>query len=137
MFPYLIAFFLFATPLLAQEKVGRVATRGLLIKDHIEVSVFDDPEVPGISCYVTGHNRSLSITDGSDAAISCVQTGAINITPTSNLNVFSQSKSLIFKSTVVSRFYDPRRHTLVYLVYTVSTDEGNNAHAISVVPIKG
>lgn len=133
---YLIPLFLLSLPVFASEPVGRVATRGLLMKDHIEVSVFDDPEVPGVSCYVTAHDRALSMTDGSDAAVSCIQTGPVTVTPTTNLNVFSQNKNLFFKDTVVARFYDAKRRALVYLIFTTSTEEGNNAHAMSVVQIR-
>ena len=49
--------------------------------------------------------------------------------------MFSERASFIFKSTQVTRFWDPKRKALVYLVYTDRIIEGSPRNSISVVPV--
>ena len=49
--------------------------------------------------------------------------------------VFSERASLIFKTTQVVRFYDPKRRALIYLTYTDRVIEGSPQNSISVVPV--
>ena len=71
------------------EEVGEVSTAfKLLGANHkIVVEAFDDPDVPGVSCFVSraktgGIKGSLGLTeDTSDASIACRQTGEITLPP--------------------------------------------------------
>ena len=45
--------------------------------------------------------------------------------------VFSERASLIFKTTQVVRFWDPKRRALVYLTYTDRIIEGSPQNSIS------
>ncbi len=119
---------------LAQESVGQVSAGGLVFSDTLQVLVFDDPDVAGVSCYVTYYDRSLTLNDSSVSSISCRKVGPISGNLSASSNVFHMSKSLFFKSTQVQRFYDSRRGVLVYLAY--SRNGGKNAsHSLSVVPV--
>lgn len=71
------------------EEVGEVSTAfKLLGANHkIVVEAFDDPDVPGVSCFVSraktgGIKGSLGLAeDTSDASIACRQTGEITLPP--------------------------------------------------------
>ncbi len=118
------------------ETIGTVSTKGVLFKDKLNVEAFDDPTIGGVTCYTTVHKRALSFTDSSSSSLACRQTGKIMGNLASQKNVFSQSKSLFFKKTVVDRFYDSTRNVLVYLTYTKGVNKRNTSHSLSTVVIR-
>src|ERR1700760_2797552 len=96
--------------------------------DKIVVEAFDDPKVPGVTCYMS-HARTGGLKgavglaeDPGEASIACRQVGPIDASKLEKLKspheVFSERASLIFKTTQVTRFWDAKRKALVYLVYT-------------------
>jgi CreA protein len=128
------------------EDVGCVSTtfRVLgLANDKICVESFKDPEVEGVVCHVSravtgGLKGAVGLAeDTSDAAIACRQVGPINITGKlkEGDEVFTESRSLIFKKLQVVRFYDMPNNTLVYLSYSDRIIEGSPKNSISTVPI--
>ena len=131
----------------AAEEVGSVGYRFKWLgpNDKIVVEAFDDPDVPGVTCYIS-HARTGGIKgaiglaeDPGEASVACRQVGPIDETKLQHLKspheVFSERASLIFKSTQVTRFWDARRRALVYLVYTDRIFEGSPRNSISVVPL--
>ena len=113
--------------------------------DKIVVEAFDDPDVPGVTCYMS-HARTGGIKgaiglaeDPGEASIACRQVSAIDVGTLDKLKhseeVFSSRASLIFKTTQVVRFYDAKRKALVYLVYTDRIIDGSPRNSISVVPV--
>lgn len=135
-----------AVPVMAEE-IGSVGYRFKWLgpNDKIVVEAFDDPEVPGVTCYMS-HARTGGIKgaiglaeDPGEASIACRQVGPIDVAKLDTLRspheVFSQRASLIFKSTQVTRFWDGKRKALVYLVYTDRIIEGSPRNSISVVPV--
>lgn len=131
------------------EMIGHVDTRFKLLgpDDKIIVEAFDDPGVPGVTCFLSraktgGISGAVGMAeDTSDASISCHQTGPVKLDPEiksgdrEGENVFKQRTSLIFKSMQVVRFYDRKRNTLVYLVYSDRVVEGSPKNSIAAVPI--
>lgn len=127
------------------EEVGRVDTAfKLLGANHsIVIEAFDDPKVKGVACHLSraktgGIKGSLGLAeDRSDASIACRQVGPISFTDKlkQGERVFTKKTSLIFKSMQVVRFYDSKRNTLIYLVYSDRVIEGSPKNAISTVPI--
>lgn len=127
------------------EEIGRVDTAfKLLGANHsIVVEAFDDPKVKGVSCHLSraktgGIKGTLGLAeDTSDASIACRQVGPISFTDKlkQGEQVFTKRTSLIFKSMQVVRFYDAKRNTLVYLVYSDRIIEGSPKNSISTVPI--
>ncbi|OQX08602.1 MAG: protein CreA [Desulfobulbaceae bacterium A2] len=136
--------------LLAAEEVGEVSTvfKFLGANDRIVVEAFDDPDIPGATCYVSrartgGIKGSLGVAeDTSDASIACRQTGVITLPPAvaagkaDGEQVFRRSSSLIFKKLQVVRFYDKKRNTLVYLSYSDRVIEGSPKNSVSAIPIR-
>jgi CreA protein len=133
------------TSLIHAEEIGRVDTAfKLLGANHsIVVEAFDDPKVQGVSCHLSraktgGIKGSLGIAeDTSDASIACRQVGPVSFNDKlkQGERVFTKKTSLIFKSMQVVRFYDSKRNTLVYLVYSDKIIDGSPKNALSTVPI--
>ena len=99
---------LLALPALADE-VGSVGYRFKWLgpNDKIVVEAFDDPDVPGVTCYMS-HARTGGIKgaiglaeDPGEASIACRQVGPIDEAKLATLKspheVFSERASLIFK----------------------------------------
>jgi len=128
------------------EEIGSVSTVfKMLGPNHkIVIEVFDDPDIEGVSCWLAraktgGISGGLGLAeDPSDGSIACRQVGPISLP--SDLEdgekVFNKRTSLIFKTLQVVRFYDEKRHTLIYLVYSDKLVEGSPKNSISVVSIQ-
>ncbi|MBW9259534.1 MAG: CreA family protein [Candidatus Thiodiazotropha sp. (ex. Lucinisca nassula)] len=142
----LILFFL--TPLQA-EQLGEVSTKFRVLgpNDKVVIEAFDDPAVPGVTCYLSraktgGMGGAMGIAeDTSDASIACRQTGPVNL-PGDILNqsrdgeeVFKQRTSILFKTMQVVRFYDAKRNTLVYMTYSDKLVDGSPKNSITAVPL--
>jgi len=138
--------FLVALPAAAEE-IGSVGYRFKWLgpNDKIVVEAFDDPDLSGITCYLararTGGLKGMVglAEDPPYASISCHQVGPVDAEKAEKLKspheVFSERASLIFKTTQVVRFYDPKRRALIYLTYTDRVIEGSPQNSISVVPV--
>ena len=127
------------------ETIGSVDTTFRMVgaNDSIEIEAFDDPKIEGVTCHlsraVTGGVGKLIGTsvDTSDASIACRQIGPIRITEPleDGEKVFSERRSIVFKTLQVVRFCDRKRNTLVYLVYSTKVIEGSPKNSISTVPM--
>lgn len=137
---------LVALPALAED-VGSVGYRFKWLgpNDKIVVEAFDDPDVPGVTCYIS-HARTGGIKgaiglaeDPGEASVACRQVGPVDTARLEKIRspheVFSERASLVFKSTQVTRFWDAKRQALIYLVYTDRIFEGSPRNSISVVPL--
>ena len=132
------------------DKVGEVSTvfHMLGANDKIIIEAFDDPAVPGVTCYLSratkgGVSGSLGLAeDPSDASISCHQTAAITVSEElvkgkrNGEEVFQADTSLLFKTLQVVRYYDKKRNTLVYLSYSDKIVEGSPKNSVSAVAIR-
>jgi CreA protein len=132
------------------EEIGSVNTVFKWVgPDHkIVIDAFDDPDVPGVTCYVSrakkgGVSGALGLAeDTADASISCRQVGPIQL-PERVANrradgdqVFKERLSMMFKTLQVVRFYDAKRNALVYLTYSDKIVEGSPKNSVSAVPIE-
>lgn len=130
----------------AQTPVGEVDTVfKLLGPDHkIVVEAYDDPQVVGVTCYVSraktgGIRGGLGLAeDRSEASIACRQVGPLSFKgPLKRQDeVFSERTSLVFKRLRVVRMVDPARNTLVYLTYSDRVIEGSPQNAVTAVPVE-
>ena len=136
---------LISGPALAEE-VGRVGVDWT--GNDIIVDAVADPEVQGVTCHLAYFDRSMLdrlsqgnwFEDPSNSAIECSQTGPIRLgdvsTSTNGEEVFSESRSLIFKSLRVKRIYDEKNQVLIYLAHANELSEGSAKMSISTVPIR-
>jgi len=135
-----------ALPLVVQaEEVGEVSTvfKWVGPNDKIVVEAFDDPKVEGVTCYLSraktgGVKGGLGLAeDRAEASIACRQVGPIRFTGKlkDGEEVFKERTSLVFKTMQVVRFFDQKRNTLVYLVYSDRVIEGSPQNAVTAIPI--
>ena len=135
-----------ALPLVVQaEEIGEVSTvfKWVGPNDKIVVEAFDDPKVEGVTCYLSraktgGVKGGLGLAEErAEAAIACRQVGPIRFTGKlkDGEEVFKERTSLVFKTMQVVRFFDQKRNTLVYLVYSDRVIEGSPQNAVTAIPI--
>ena len=140
-----LAFALVAASNVHAESIGSVDTVFKLIgPDHkIVVDAYDDPKIPGITCYVSraktgGIKGAIGIAeDKSQASIACRQTGPISFATAlpAQEEVLNERQSLLFKKLRVVRMVDKARNVLVYLTYSDRLIEGSPQNSVSVVPV--
>lgn len=127
------------------EEIGQVSTvfKWLGPNDKIVVEAFDDPKVAGVTCYLSraktgGVKGGLGLAeDRAEASIACRQVGPISFSGElkDGDEVFRERTSLVFKTMQVVRFFDQKRNTLVYLVYSDRIIEGSPQNAVTAIPI--
>src|SRR5271154_1755557 len=92
--------------------------------DKVCVSVFEDPQVPGVACHISqarkgGWGQPLGLNeDPSNFSVSCRQIGPIDVDLSKledKQEVFSQKTSIFFKATRIYRMIDRKHKTLIYL----------------------
>ena len=131
--------------LAAADVIGEVSTvfKFMGPNDKIVVEAFDDPKVAGVTCYLSraktgGVKGGLGLAeDRADASIACRQVGPISFQGKlkDGEEVFRERTSLVFKTMQVVRFFDRKRNTLVYLVYSDRVIEGSPQNAVTAIPI--
>ncbi|SDV49725.1 CreA protein [Chitinasiproducens palmae] len=126
------------------EEIGSVRTHFKITgSDRVVVEAYDDPLVPGVTCYVSrartgGIKGSLGVAeDPTEASIACRQTGPVSFAGPlpQQTDVFSERLSFIFKTLHVVRIVDRPRNTLVYLTYSDRVVTGSAKNGVSAVPI--
>lgn len=137
----------FAVMPAAAETVGKVGVDW--VGNDIYIDAVTDPEISGVTCHVTYFDRSVIdrlkkgnwFEDPSNNAISCQQTGPISIGDIDlgkgGEEVFKSGLSLIWKSLIVTRIYDKKNDTLIYLAHSRELTEGSAKMSISTVPLYG
>ena len=126
--------------------LGCVSTtfKALSPNDKVCVSVFDDPQVPGIACHISqarkgGWGQPFGLNeDPSKFSVSCKQIGPVDVDLSKlsdNEAVFSQKTSIFFKTTRIYRFVDKPRNTIIYLAISTKIINGSPANSISTVPV--
>ena len=115
--------------------------------NDIVVEAIADPVVGGVTCHLAYFERSVLdrlsqgnwFEDPSNSAIECSRTGPIRIGDiqrgAKGEDVFSASRSLIFKSLHVKRIYDEKNQVLVYLAHADQVSEGSAKMSISTVAL--
>ncbi len=138
------ALLLIAAPAVA-DPVGRIGVDW--VGNDIIVEAIADPEVQGVTCHLAYFDRSMLdrlqqgnwFEDPSNSAIECSRTGPIRIGDIrrgpKGEDVFSASRSLIFKSLRVKRIYDEQNQVLIYLAHGNEITQGSAKMALSTVPL--
>jgi CreA protein len=144
---YIAATLLFSGAAVAAraEPVGEVDTVFKLIgPDHkIVVDAYDDPQVAGVTCYVSraktgGIKGAVGLAeDKAEASIACRQVGPISFARPLPMQeeIFNERLSILFKKLRVVRMVDKKRNTLVYLTYSDRVIEGSPQNSLTAVPV--
>ncbi len=135
-----------ALPAAAQE-VGRIGVDW--VGNDIVIEAIPDPKVQGVTCHVAYFDRSFIdrlsngnfFEDPSNSSIACRQTGPIAVgdidLSAGGEDVFSRSRSIIFKSLMVTRVFDSKNQVLIYLTHAAELTNGSAKMSISTVPLYG
>ena len=80
----------------------------------------------------------MASVSGSDAAVSCQQTGPVRFREEleDGEEVYSARASILFKNIQVVRFHDENRNALVYLTYSDKLIDGSPKNSVSAVVIR-
>ncbi len=140
-----ILVFVFLSQAAQAEEIGCITTTWKLIGSNHKICVqaFDDPKVQGVSCHISqaktgGIAGAFGVAeDPSQFSIACRQIGPIIINEKlpQEETAFTEGTSLFFKETKVSRMFDEKRNTLIYVAISRKLIEGAPANSISTVPI--
>jgi len=126
------------------EQIGSVNTNFRVTgSDKVVVEAYDDPQVQGVTCYVSrartgGVKGTLGIAeDPTEASIACRQVGPISFSGPlkQQADVFSERMSLLFKTLHVVRVVDAKRNALVYLTYSDRVVSGSAKNSVTAVPV--
>ena len=131
------------------DKIGNASTKFNLLgkNDRIEIEAFDDPDVSGISCYLSyakkgGLSETVNMeVDVSNFSLSCLKTkdkpefNKEAILSKKKTEVYKRRASIAFKTMQVERYYDEKRNVLVYMAYSDKILDGTPNNSISVVHI--
>lgn len=127
------------------EEVGKVDVDWL--GNDIVIEAFPDPKVEGVTCHVAYFERGLVdrlqngnwFEDPSNSSIQCSQTGAISVGDIDRSdegeNIFSQRRSIIWKSLNVTRIFDSENNTLIYLAHANEVQNGSAKMSLSTIPL--
>lgn len=142
-----IALCLSSTGPMRAETVGNVDVDWL--GNDIVVEAVADPEVKGVTCHLAYFERGLIdrlqkgnwFEDPSNSSISCRQTGPIEIGDIDRgdegEDVFSERRSIIFKTLRVKRIFDEANQTLIYISHARDVQNGSAKMSMSTVPLFG
>ena len=129
----------------AAEEVGKVDVDWL--GNDIIVEAVADPKVKGVTCHLAYFERGLIdrlqkgnwFEDPSNSSISCRQTGPIEIGDIDRgdegENVFSERRSIIFKTLKVKRIFDAENNALIYISHSQRVQDGSAKMSMSTVPL--
>lgn len=129
------------------EEVGRIGVDW--VGNDIVIEAIPDPKVQGVTCHVSYFDRSFIdrlsngnfFEDPSNSSIACRQTGPITVgdidLSEGGEDVFSRSRSIIFKSLNVTRVFDQKNQVLIYLTHATELTQGSAKMSISTVPLYG
>lgn len=132
------------TPSLAED-VGKVGVDWF--GNDIVIDAVSDPKVQGVTCHLASFSRGVIdrlqkgnwFENPSNASIACEQTGPITIGDIklgkSGERVFSERTSLIWKKLIITRIYDQKNNTLLYLAHAAQVQDGSAKTSLSTVPL--
>ena len=127
----------------SDNEVGDVSLGIFTMKD-IKLDQMVDPVITGVTCHVASIEANFSLSDPSDSAIACRQTGEITPEMIAQIDksksgevVLKKSKSIFFKNMKIRRIYDSGTQTLMYLSYSTKETSGSFKHSLSTVPLWG
>ncbi len=99
-----------------QREIGEISASGIIFKDTIKVTAFQDPKIEGVQIYVSDFQRPINerlaknfFSDPSFASIGCAKTSNV-VRASKDIykgrdgeEVFEQARSLLFKTLRVRR----------------------------------
>jgi CreA protein len=125
------------------QKIGEVSTAFNLFGDHkIAIESYPDPKIDGVTVFVSeaktgGLGAKVGLAqDTSDVSIAVRQTGPIHVKealPAGGEDVFTEKRSALFKTLHVTRFWDEKDKTFVYVAWSDKLADGSPKNSVSAV----
>lgn len=127
------------------EQVGNVDVDWL--GNDIVIEAFEDPKISGVTCHVAYFERGLVdrlqkgnwFEDPSNSSISCRQSGPLEIgdieRDDEGESVFSERRSVVWKSLKVTRIFDDKNQMLVYIAHAREVQDGSAKMSITTIPL--
>ena len=127
-----------------KRTIGEIAGSGLVFKDTLKVEAFTDPKVPGVRLYLSDFSRPLTdrvakgafFSDPGSAGLACTHDVREVVTVAKGASrssdgeeVFSESRSLLFKSLKVRRLVDEEGGTVVYAAFAAKIDASDDSNS--------
>jgi CreA protein len=140
----IVAALLMLPTLAGAEEIAKVGVDW--VGNDIVIEAIRDSDVGGVTCHLAYFERSVLdrlsqgnwFEDPSNSAIQCSRTGPVDVSklrPGQPEDVFSEGRSLLFKSLRVKRIYDAENRVLVYLAHASELSEGSAKMSMSTVPL--
>ena len=132
-----------APPVFADARtVGEIQGSGLVFKDTLKVEAFADPKVSGVTLYISDFQRPVTeklakgdiFSDPSQGGFSCNhRPGKVIVSKEASRDkggeeVFSEQRSLVFKSLKVRRLVDVEGGNVIYAEYSQRLDKGEDSN---------
>ncbi len=115
--------------------------------NDIVIEAVSDPKVEGVTCHLAYFDRGIIdrlqkgnwFEDPSNSSISCRQTGPIKLGDIDRgeegETVFSERRSVVFKTLKVKRIFDEKNNTLIYISHARDVQNGSAKMSMSTVPL--
>ena len=114
----------------------------MVFKDTLRVEAFNDPKVSGVQLYLSDFQRPVTeklakgdlFSDPSNGGLSCShRPGKVVVDSSASRDkggeeVFSEQRSLVFKSLKVRRLVDDQGGSVVYAVFSQRLDKGEDSN---------
>ena len=130
-----------------KRSVASMSASGFFFKDKLTIDAFKDPQVDGVTIYLSDFERPITerlsknfFSDPSQSGLGCVRRqtplaikGKLSTSPEGE-EVINESRSLMFKAINVRRVYDQQSNSLVYVAYSTrlnTNDDSNKARFAS------
>jgi CreA protein len=107
----------------------------------LRVEAFPDPKVSGVQLYLSDFQRPVTeklakgdiFSDPSQGGLSCSHKGEVVVSAAASTDkggeeVFSESRSLVFKSLKVRRLIDREGDSVVYAVFSQRLDKNEDSN---------
>lgn len=124
------------------KDLATIETHSKRYGSHLGISVYDDPLVRGVACYVSEMHVNVAQhgahqPHSQDVTASCHQVGKLSLSKSTPVKaqVFDQSVAPTFKSVHVIRIVDIERRALVYVTYMEADMAGNSPGQVMVIPL--
>lgn len=129
------------------RKIGETNTKFNFFSpnDKIKIESFSDPQVKGVTCYVSyakkgGMKSVMNLEeDNPNSSLDCVKTSKYleynenDLLAKDSQQVFKRSASLAFKTTQVMRYYDQKKKSFIYMIYSDKILDGSPENSIATV----
>ncbi len=124
-----------------QRVVAEMSGSGFFLKDTLRIEAFNDPHVAGVQLYISDFKKPLTekmvsgnvFADPTLAGLTCSSRARVVVQPEASVSsegeeVFSEARSLLFKSLKVRRVLDKEGQSVVYVLYSQKLDKNDDPY---------